>query len=285
MRQQFLDVVVVRKEPGEIRQELPDGLDTLADHNLITYKSMREALDEDAIEELVGHSVNYRKQMSPTGVWLPKSVMSLYAVCTRFPEKLAGRVTLERVDTAKPGIYHLQFGTLGMRIIVLSEIRDTDANRMWGIFSGIEAKVRNAARDFHPKREDTSSILDQLFTYYRLEGLAMPYTIEEFVAETMPEFIRHIPRHLILKEIPALELLKEIPREELLKEIPAAELLKDIPAEERLKGLPAEERLKGLPAEERLKGLPAEERLKGLSRDEILHLQTYLAERLKESES
>jgi hypothetical protein len=35
-------------------------------HNLITFKSHQEALDDWALKELTGHYVNYRKQVSPS---------------------------------------------------------------------------------------------------------------------------------------------------------------------------------------------------------------------------
>lgn len=110
LRRRLPDVVVVRKQPGRIRHELPDGFENLADHDLITYKSIREPLDPDAVEELIGHTVNHRKQVSGAGDWLPRSAVALYAVCTRFPEEPAGRIRLEPVDAAKPGVYHLQYG-------------------------------------------------------------------------------------------------------------------------------------------------------------------------------
>jgi hypothetical protein len=56
-QQQFLDVVIVRRGRGRFRGILPDGLGNLADHNLITFKSLREALDDWAIRELIGHDV------------------------------------------------------------------------------------------------------------------------------------------------------------------------------------------------------------------------------------
>ena len=62
IRQQLLDMVVLRKMSGLLQKRLPDGLDGLADHNLLTYKSLHEPLDDWAIKELVGHYVNYRKQ-------------------------------------------------------------------------------------------------------------------------------------------------------------------------------------------------------------------------------
>ena len=55
LKQQFLDVVLIRKGPGPISRRLPDGFEDLAGHNLITFKSHHEALDEWALHELIGH--------------------------------------------------------------------------------------------------------------------------------------------------------------------------------------------------------------------------------------
>jgi hypothetical protein len=61
--QQLLDVVILRRGKGRFARRLPDGLDDLAAHNLITFKSHHEALDDWALKELTGHYVNYRKQL------------------------------------------------------------------------------------------------------------------------------------------------------------------------------------------------------------------------------
>jgi len=45
VQQQFLDVVIVRRGPGRFAGRLPDGLDGLVAHNLITFNSHHEALD------------------------------------------------------------------------------------------------------------------------------------------------------------------------------------------------------------------------------------------------
>ena len=66
MKKQLLDVVILRKGQGRFARRLPDGLDNLATHNLITFKSHQEALDDWALKELTGHYVNYRKQVSPS---------------------------------------------------------------------------------------------------------------------------------------------------------------------------------------------------------------------------
>src|SRR5438093_10185267 len=63
-QQQLLDVVIVRRTRGRFAGRLPDGLEGLAAHNLLTFKSHREALDGWAMKELVGHYVAYRKLAS-----------------------------------------------------------------------------------------------------------------------------------------------------------------------------------------------------------------------------
>src|SRR5262249_53995778 len=45
-QQQLLDVVIPRRGNGRFDQHLPDGMDRLADFNLITFKSHREAPDD-----------------------------------------------------------------------------------------------------------------------------------------------------------------------------------------------------------------------------------------------
>ena len=55
------------------------------------------------MKELVGHSVNYRKQRSPSlDDLLPEESIRLFAIATRFPEKLAGQIALQTKST---GVY------------------------------------------------------------------------------------------------------------------------------------------------------------------------------------
>ena len=92
-QQQLLDVVIVRRGRGRFAGDLPDGLDGLTAHNLLSFKSHQEALDDWAMKELVGHYVAYRKLVSPSpSELLPEDRFRLYAVCARFPHNLSGQV-------------------------------------------------------------------------------------------------------------------------------------------------------------------------------------------------
>jgi hypothetical protein len=220
MKQQFLDVVILRKSPGRFAAQLPDGLD-LADHNLLTFKSFWETLDDWSLKELTGHYVNYRKQASPSlKALLPEADFRLYAVCSRYPQNLAGTVALAAVQ---PGVYDCRRGTDVIRVIVAQDLPRTANNALLHLLSAAPDQVRYGAEHYQQHSTDTSTLLGQLFEGYDREGLAMPYTMEDFRRDYVKEH------------------------------------LKDLTLRERLEGLSPQERLKGLSPEERLAGLSPEQ--------------------------
>src|SRR5205085_8952059 len=91
-------------------------------------------------------------------------------------------------------------------------------------------QVRYGVSHYQQHSADTSTLIYQLFESLEREGIAMPYTMQDF-------------RHDFAKEH-----------------------LKDLTPQERLEGLSADERLEGLPPDERLKGLSAEDIEKYLKR-------------------
>src|SRR6516164_1359939 len=117
LKQQLLDVVIIRKEAKPLPCRLPDGFEDLASHNLVSFKSYQEALDGWSLNELVGHYVNYRKQVSPTMQdLLPKTDFRLFAVCVRFPRDLAKAVTLMQVSA---GVYDVRHFSGALRLVVI----------------------------------------------------------------------------------------------------------------------------------------------------------------------
>src|SRR5947209_14684272 len=64
VQQQLLDVTIVRRGRGRFAGHLPDGLDGLRPHNLMTFKSHHEALSAWTMKELIGADVAYRKLVS-----------------------------------------------------------------------------------------------------------------------------------------------------------------------------------------------------------------------------
>ncbi len=258
LKEQILDLLIIEQESGASVTEFPDGLENLGPHNLLTYKSLRQPLDEWAMDELVGHYVNYRKQKSPSlRELLPTEDFSLYAVCTRQPIKLGKGVSLRPI---KKGVHEVQWGSKRIRIIVLNQVAKTKRNALWQLFSGAKERVAYGATNYQWRSNELSKSINTLFDYYRLEGIRMPYTVEDFEREYAEGFLARLTPEKIMKWMPP---------EDFVKKFPPEEIIKNLPPEERLKGLPPEVRLKGLRPEERLKGLPPEELLKRLTKEQI----------------
>ncbi len=266
-RRQFLDVVVVKLPKGAaLRDELedpPDGLDDLGAHNLITFKSFRESLTAWAMDELLGHFVNYRKQWQwDKGELIPLAAFRLIAVTARFPEDLASRVQfVRRVE----GVYNVVWGSQRVRVVVLNQVRAVPRNALWGLFSGKADRIWQGRLAYRWKRPHTSTIIKYLYENYEAEGVEMPFTREDFHRIVLDDAVKMFPPSEILSKFSPEEVRRSITVEQIRRWFPLEELLKGVPAEERLKGVPAEERLKGIPAEERLKGLTPRE-IEGLLR-------------------
>jgi len=231
--QQFLDVLI-RRDDGKAPEEVPDGLENLGEHNLITYKSHHETLDGWAMNELTGHYVSYRKQVSPKEKLAPEACFRRYAVSTRFPRNLTAWTTLKE---CKKGVYDAMWGDLHTRVIVLSRVSDDRRNAMWHIFSAIPEKVRHGADAYRWRRKDLSTVMNRLFIKYNAEGFVMPYTVEDYKREIALEY---------LDELPADDVLKRYSADDVLKCYSADDVLKRYSAEQRLKGIPADEVLNAL---------------------------------------
>ncbi len=223
LKRQILDVAIIRKSAGGVREEICDGFEDLKEHNLLTYKSVHESLSLWVLEELIGYYVMYRKLIGKDGC--EASRIGLYAVCTKYPRRLSSELALKEL---KRGVYEIKVLSCAIRIIVLREIERGRRNAIWNLFSLEEDKVRNGMAEYEWRVAEPSTIIDQLIKMYGKEGIKMAYTMEDF----KKDYIR-----------------------ENLGELEPEERLKGLPVEERLKGVPAEERLKGLDAKEILKWL------------------------------
>ena len=182
---------------------------------------MREPLDDWALDELLGYYVNYRKQTSPSlSELLPTDQFRLYGVSTRFPQKLADLVELESLQAR---VYEVVWGTHRIRVVVLSEIPEGEHNAILNLFSAIREKVISGAEQYRNHTTEMSTIINRLFESYELEGLVMPYTMEDFRRDIAREYV------------------DQLPPEERLKGLSIDKILRRFPADERLKGLSPEE--------------------------------------------
>jgi hypothetical protein len=215
-QQQFLDIVVLRRGGGQMALRPPDGLEDLVDHNLITFKSHHESLDGWAMKELIGHYVAYRKLISPsTSELLPEAQFRLYAVCARFPDNLSKQVQwLEQ----QPGVYHCQWGTDNVRVIVAGRLPRETHNAPLHLFSASPELVGFGQSAYQRRSVTTSMLLDQLFEQFRREGFAMSYTMEDFKREWNKKYLNKLSpeeREEALRSLPLHDRLAGVPPEEI----------------------------------------------------------------------
>jgi hypothetical protein len=212
LRQQFIDLVLIRKGPGPLPRPLPDGFEDMAAHNLITFKSHQEALDPWALCELVGHYVNYRKQASPSMQdLLPEADFRLFAVCARFPSNLAQQVALEPL---RAGVYEVRGLGLRIRLIVAGQLPLQEHNAMLHLFSAREELLRYGREHYRPHSTETSTLLYDLFRQYS-EDPAMPDKLKEYVRETIDKLLASLPPEERLKGLSAEEVARGLPPETL----------------------------------------------------------------------
>ena len=243
IKQQFLDVVVVEK--GRTRhvrkiQKPCDGLENMCRFNLLTFKSLHEPLDLWAVEELVGHYVNFRKLIGQEKV-APQEIQ-LYAVCTRHPQALEKHRLLIPVQK---GIYDLEVLSRRVRVIVLSQVSKAKQNALWALFSCNEERVTYGVNYYDWNRSDWSSTLSHLYHRYQHEDINMSYTREDFERDVL---------------------------EDNLKRFSAEKILSYFSTEDRLAGLRPEDRLAGLRPEDILKHYGPEERLVDLAKQEVIQM-------------
>jgi len=162
-------------------------------------------------KELIGHYVNYRKQVSANGKLLPESKFRLYAVATRFPHKLKHKIELKLIQH---GVYDLQWGTDTIRLIVLSKIPKTENNALWCMFSGVDEKVRWGAICYNFKSK-VSTILNDLYHKYQLEGMHMTYTRADYEQEMKQRFLAALTTEERLRDLKPEERLSGLTEEQI----------------------------------------------------------------------
>lgn len=183
---QLLDIIVVRRRPGKMLTPMPDGLNDLVEHNLISFKSFREPLDDWTLKELTGHYVNYRKQTSPKGELHSEDRYRLYAVCARLPRALLSQVVHQEVQS---GVYECIRGTDCIRVVVAGELPLEEKNSLIHLFSAAQERVEYGRKHHRLKSEATSTIVNAVIEQYSQEGLPMIYTRAEIMKDLAKHFL------------------------------------------------------------------------------------------------
>ncbi len=123
--------------------QILDGLNPQADHNIVTYKSHHETLDTNAINEHIGYYVGYKKGIEKlTDKDHSKDTYHLVAVCTRYPEVLASQAGT-KWSQIKTGVYKINW-FIDITVVVTSQVEMQPHNSAWLLFSHDQERVEYA---------------------------------------------------------------------------------------------------------------------------------------------
>src|SRR5262245_20904802 len=180
LQQQLLDVVVIRKGDEPLTMQLPSGFDDLPKHTLISFKSHQETLDGEAMDELIGHYVNYRKMVSPRGRGLPHDDFRVCALSVKYPREFARAWPMRRVAA---GVYATDSFSRELRVVVVHELPHEGRNALLHLFSAKAEALAFAREHYRVQSHQPSQLLAQLLGRYLLEGVEMPLDMDKWVKE------------------------------------------------------------------------------------------------------
>jgi hypothetical protein len=96
------------------------------------------------------------------------------------------------------------------------QLRDMPAaeqNVVWNLFSGDPARIGSAFQRIQPRLLSWSSLLNKLLNFYGLEGMAMPYTMEDLEREVAEDVLQKMTPEQRLAGLTPEQILARLPRE------------------------------------------------------------------------
>jgi hypothetical protein len=139
--------------------------------------------------------------------------------------ELFGEVTPFRIGE---GVYEIQWAVRPVRIVVLSRIPKAERNALWLLFSTVPENVKYGA-EYSRRSDEMSTLLNDLFRKYEIEGFAMPYTIEDYRKDYVREHIDKLPPEERLRGLPRKNSSNDFRRKNASKVFPRKNASKDFP--------------------------------------------------------
>ena len=248
VKKQLIDVTVVRREAAGSFDRYPDGLENMAEHNLLSYKSLHESFTVWSLLELAGHYVNYRKQVSPSfDELIAENEFRLYGITTHEPIQLIKTFNPKKISE---GVWELQWDEVCIRLIVLPQIPQGPHNDLWRLFSARPDVIEEARTHYETCYQDSehSVLMQMLYEFYLKEKLPMTYTRKQFEEDFVLAHLKSVSPEKILRQYSPEDRLRDLAPEDRLRDLAPELVLKQYSEEDLLDGLPPErlERLAAL---------------------------------------
>jgi hypothetical protein len=121
---------------------------------------------------------------------------------------------------------------------VLREMPEAEQNLVWNLFSSDRERIAAAFHRLQPRIQTWSSLLNDLLEHYGLEGIPMPYTMEDYEREVEERVLRKLTPEQRLAGLTPEQLLAHLSPEQVLSRLPRAEIEKYL---KKLNGAPPQD--------------------------------------------
>ena len=105
-----------------------------------------------------------------------------------------------------------------IRILVL-QMPEAEQNVVWNLFNGDQKRIATAFQRLQPQLQSYSSLVNKLLNYYGLEGIRMPYTMEDFKREAAEDLLKELTPEQRLAGLSPEALLSHLSPEALLSHL------------------------------------------------------------------
>ena len=91
------------------------------------------------------------------------------------------------------GVYNCLWGTDRVRVVVAAETPLVKHNAATLLFAASGERLEFAKAHYRPRSAKTSSLIYRLFRGYKVEGIPMPITLDEFYRDFVDELLERLP--------------------------------------------------------------------------------------------
>ncbi len=101
---------------------------------------------------------------------------------------------------------------------------EAEQHLVWNLFSGDPARIATALLRLQPRVQTWSSLLNDLLSYYELEGMAMPYTMEDYERDAQERLLNRMTPARLLQHLSVEQRLAGLTPEQVLARMPLDEI-------------------------------------------------------------
>ena len=95
-------------------------------------------------------------------------------------------------EAIREGVYQCRRGSDVIRVVVAGQLAQREHNAMLHLFSAAAQQRAYGIGHYRQRSSDTSTLVNELLQEYQREGIAMPYTMQDFRRDYAKEHFKDL---------------------------------------------------------------------------------------------